>query len=605
VVPPEEGAVWARFAGARSAEEFCLSWLTILCRSLAGAQAAFLLLEEEPGQYKVGAAWPDPAGNLAHLAPAAEQALRQGRGLVHQAALGATHVAYPVEVAGHKHGVVVVELGAAAPGGRDAVLRQLHWGVGWLETLFRRRDAEQAERVQQRSAFALAALEAAGEQRHLMAAAMAVVNEIAVRLPCRRASLGFCRGGRVRLAAMSHGVAFARRSQLVAAIENAMEEALEQNATITQPARPRVELRQITLSHGELSRLSGAPALATLALPGGSTEGAIGVLLVERDADVFDEILLERLEAAAALLGPAFEPKLRAHRLLDGRLVAASERLLAAVFGPRKPGAKLLAVLAIAALAALLLWRGTATVSGEAVVEAAQLHSIAAPFDGFITEAPVRAGDRVTADQTLARLDDRAFRLDALKARSELQQQALKYADAVGKQDRVAIGVLQASMDEARAELAIVEDKIARSSLHSAIDGTIVSGDLSQMIGAPVERGKVLFEVAPLDAWRVAINVDERDVAAVRAGQTGRLVLAGLTGQTIRFTVRAVLPVAATSADGQNTFRVEAELQDHVGTLRPGMEGVGKIRIGEQKLLAIWLRPVAIWLRMTLWRWWP
>jgi hypothetical protein len=111
----EEGAVWARFAGALSAEEFCLSWLTILCRSLAGAQAAFLLLEEEPGQYKVGAAWPDPAGNLAHLAPAAEQALRQGRGLVHQVASGAAHVAYPVEVAGHRQDVPAAKAGRVLP----------------------------------------------------------------------------------------------------------------------------------------------------------------------------------------------------------------------------------------------------------------------------------------------------------------------------------------------------------------------------------------------------------------------------------------------------------------------------------------------------------
>ena len=30
------------------------------------------------------------------------------------------------------------------------------------------------------------------------------------------------------------------------------------------------------------------------------------------------------------------------------------------------------------------------------------------------------------------------------------------------------------------------------------IPGVIVSGDLSQAIGAPVERGQVLFELAPL-----------------------------------------------------------------------------------------------------------
>ena len=41
----------------------------------------------------------------------------------------------------------------------------------------------------------------------------------------------------------------------------------------------------------------------------------------------------------------------------------------------------------------------------------------------------------------------------------------------------------------------------------------VVSGDLTQSLGAPLERGQVMLELAPLDAYRVTLQVDERDIA--------------------------------------------------------------------------------------------
>ena len=53
----------------------------------------------------------------------------------------------------------------------------------------------------------------------------------------------------------------------------------------------------------------------------------------------------------------------------------------------------------------------------------------------------------------------------------------------------------------------------------------VVSGDLTQSLGAPVERGTVLYEVAPMSAFRVILKVDERDMADVAAGQRGNILL--------------------------------------------------------------------------------
>ena len=132
-------------------------------------------------------------------------------------------------------------------------------------------------------------------------------------------------------------------------------------------------------------------------------------------------------------------------------------------------------------------------------------------------------------------------------------------------------------------------------------DAYVVAGDLSQQIGSPVEQGKVLFELAPLDAYRVILKVDERDIRAVRVGQRGRLLLSGLTQQELGFQVKNIsLPEAI---DGRNVFRVEAQLDRAGPALRPGMQGVAKIAAGERSLLWIWTHSAWHWLVLQAWKW--
>ena len=63
----------------------------------------------------------------------------------------------------------------------------------------------------------------------------------------------------------------------------------------------------------------------------------------------------------------------------------------------------------------------------------------------------------------------------------------------------------------------------ARTRLVAPFDGVVVKGDLTQSLGSPVAKGDVLFEVAPLDGYRVILSIDERDISDVREGGRGRL----------------------------------------------------------------------------------
>ncbi|HSW18006.1 MAG TPA: HlyD family efflux transporter periplasmic adaptor subunit, partial [Ramlibacter sp.] len=175
---------------------------------------------------------------------------------------------------------------------------------------------------------------------------------------------------------------------------------------------------------------------------------------------------------------------------------------------------------------------------------------------------------------------------------------------ALAKRERAAMGIVAAQLEQAESQLAMAQDKLARTRLVAPFEGVVVSGDLSQMLGAPVEKGKVLFELAPLDQYRVVLRVDERDIRFVKAGQRGELALTGITGETLPFEVKTVTPVS-TAQDGRNFFRVEAQLAQASPRLRPGMEGVGKIDIGERGLAWIWTRSFFDWARLALWNWTP
>jgi len=128
----------------------------------------------------------------------------------------------------------------------------------------------------------------------------------------------------------------------------------------------------------------------------------------------------------------------------------------------------------------------------------------------------------------------------------------------------------------------------------------LISGDLSQSLGAPVETGQILFEVAPLDSYRVVLEVDEHDVAGLDKGKIGNLIVAALPRASFRISVDQVIPVAE-SSEGSNYFRVEASLIEPSPLLRPGMRGVAKVEMGERDLLWIWTHEVMDRSRLWLW----
>lgn len=619
-------ALWAVLHDDNAPQaDYFAAWLTLQCEALPGATGGLLLLRTAEGASHAQASWPvgapSAARDLADLTRLGERALAEARlvvawgrmaadaaGTAGAPATMALFIAQPLGPDGAPHAAVAVAL--AVPGGiaradPEATGAQLRAASGWLDAWRWRQPLAAARTRMAIAAAALDILAATGEHRGLAASAMALVNTLAARLGCDRASLGIAGRRGVELRAVSHAAEFQEGGRIADSIEDAMDEALTQNCTIALPPGAADGPRQVSVAHRVLAVAAGGQGgVASVVLPGPGGRPA-AVLTLERHAGPFGADDLHLAETVAALTGPVIGLHAAERRWVSGRLRDMAGTALRAVFGPGKPALKLAVALALALLATLALVRGEYRVTARAVVEGEVQRAAVAPFDGFIRSAAVRAGDTVKAGAVLATLDDRDLVLDRRKWTAERDKLAQKYREALAKGERSTMAVLAAQVAQAEAELALAEEKLARSRIVAPFDAIVVSGDLRQMLGSPIERGKVLFELAPLHAWRLVVQADEREVRWLAEGQVGLVALASMPTARLPVTVSRITPVAV-AEDGRNFFRVEAQITPPADApLRPGMEGIAKIDTGPQRLLWIWSHAVIDWLRLFAWHWLP
>lgn len=588
--------LWSQLDAASSTPEFCRAWLALQCSMIDVPECAVVALQE-PGTnaWEAAAYWPDRESLSADVATLAEQTLSIAEPQVKSSTRGLA-VAYPIGDGETLHCVVAFGTGPGAAA--DAVLRQLQWGSVWLHTHFQRAATGDAEAIADRLITVLDLIATALSYERCEDAARALVTEIAVLLECDRVSAGFLENGNSEVIALSHSSHIGGHMNLVRAIGNAMDEAIDQYAVIVSPLPDDADF-YVTREHEKLSGLVGGSTVMTAPLS--SAGRACGALTFERAAgSSFPPATVELCKAVAIAVGPMLELKRREDRSILRKIADAARASLGRLVGPGYIGRKLVTAAFVTALALSLTLSGTYRVSATSRVEGAVRRVVTAPVEGYIASAEARAGDVVAEGQLLIEFDDRDLRLERVQVSSERAQMAARLQDALAKRERADVQIIGAQIEQADAHLALLDEQVRRTQIRAPFDGIIVSGDLSQSLGAAIDRGAILYEIAPLDRYRVILEVDEHDIADVAAGQRGTLLLAALPGDPLAIEVTRLTSVASTT-EGGNHFRVEADLVDGSGRLRPGMEGVAKVDIEERRLLSIWTHGLRRWL--SLWTW--
>jgi hypothetical protein len=599
-------ADWVRLAEAGPVEAWCASWLEIQSDWIGGVLRGAVCRRRQPDAEIEWLACSSSADRVV-LGPQVEATFAEDRPLAGPSAgengrFGVSHLA-PLTSAARV--VVAVEVERDDPAALSQVLRQLQWGAVWLERRLggsvsgvEAGDGPGPAQAHQLLDLIAVALEAGG----FAESAQSLVTRLARDLACDRVSLGVEEHGRIRLVALSHSAAFGREMNLVRAIEAAMEESLDQHTTLRHP--PGDPASPLVLhEHEALAREHGAGSVLTIPLQrDGSLRGALAFEHAERGA--FPDERTALLEAVALAVAPILELWRREDRSLLRKVADAARLQLERFVGPGHLGRKLFAFLVAVLAIFFAVAKGDYRIGAEGVLEGSSRRVVIAPFDGYVAAAQRRAGDFVEEGEELARLDDRELELERLKWASRLVQLERQADESRAAREYGRTSILTAQIEEARAESARLEERLARTRIVSPFDGLVVSGDLSQSLGAALSRGEVLFEIAPLEHYRVLLEVDEEQIADVTIGQTGSLLLTALPEEPVAFEVTKVTPVA-TAEEGRNFFRVEGTLVDVFDRLRPGMEGVGKIDVDRRRLIWIWTRGFQSWLRLWVWSWWP
>ncbi|MEN8190349.1 MAG: HlyD family efflux transporter periplasmic adaptor subunit [Thermodesulfobacteriota bacterium] len=594
--------LWADFVSSRNEEDYYQSWLALQSEQIGGVVQGLLIVNDDTQQFKPVASWPESGTEPERLSDVIEQVLEERCGLLLELDTADRFgIAYPVIIDDALFGVAALEAAVIDEAELQQAMENLQWGASWLELLVRRKQLDADKALLQRLKAAVDLLAVTLGKESFSSAAIVFTTEMAQTLDCERVSIGFKHGRHLKLQAVSHSAEVGKKMNLTRAIERVMEESIVQRAEIVYP--PLSDEVLISREHESLSRLQSMACISTVPLS--KDERYFGALTCERSADKpFTTRDVEFIRGVASLVGPAMDNQYAVDRPLPYKILNSGKTLLQRLFGASHPGLKVVTLL----LAGVVWYLSTATgdyrLTADTTLEGAIRRAVVVPFDGYIDQAAARAGDVVEKGALLCALDDRDLRLEKLSRSSKYRQMEHQHQEAVAKHNRAQAAIIKAQLKQLRAEIELTESRLQRTRLTAPFDGLLVSGDLSQRLGSTVAKGEVLFEVTPLDAYRVILKVDERRIADVQPGQQGTLVLSSLPDQRYLFVVDQVSPLTKTE-EGRNYFRVEAHLKNVDDSLRPGMEGIGKILIDQRKLVSIWFRDLVEWVKMFLWGWLP
>ena len=607
----EEDRLWAQFANAGVGGEAYQLWLGILCHLIKDVSAGMAIIGGVGGKPFVPVAkWAKAGSKVEPLVASAERALRERAGIVipvgneqsgvaPEKSVGSHHVAYPLDVDGQLFGVVVLEVAAKSQAQLQDAMKQLHWASAWLETVYRKEQTEEARSATERLRLALELITTALPHDKFVSASLAFVTDLAVSLRCNCVSLGVIRDHHAEVVAVSHSTDFKKNAAKIRAVESAMDESYDQGVMIVYSPVSDVSKHYAARTHAKLSKLVASKSVCTIPLHHGVL--IFGAVTLEKSGeDPFSQHDLNLAEVAVAMVAPLLHAKREFDKPFSQRTGDFARRQIEKILDRKTYAAKFAIGLSLLLIGFLVLAKGDYRVTAKTVIEGQVQRVITAPFNGYVLEASARAGDVVCQGATLAVLDDKDLQLERVRMRSQVEQSQKQNRSALARHERAQAQISTAQHGQAAAQLELLEYQLARTRVIAPFDGVVVSGDLRQSLGAPIEKGQVLFQLAPLDAFRVILQVDERDIKPVTIRQRGELVLSSLPGKNYAFVVENVTPVAI-SEDGRNYFRVEAKLEKATAELRPGMEGIGKIRVGRRNYVWIWTHSFFDWLRVWFW----
>ena len=197
--------------------------------------------------------------------------------------------------------------------------------------------------------------------------------------------------------------------------------------------------------------------------------------------------------------------------------------------------------------------------------------TVVSPAAGTLAELLVRPGEAVEAGAVIGRLDADAEAIAAERARlafsdAETSLARLNELARANNASNVQVAAAQLAYDNARLELRTAELALSRRTITTPIAGTV--GLFQVTPGNTVTTQSVVTTIEETSEIRVSFWVPERYASAMSVGMPLTATAVALPGETIAGVVSAVDNRIDTAS---RTLKVEAEIPNRDGRLRPGM----------------------------------
>jgi hypothetical protein len=447
-------------------------------------------------------------------------------------------------------------------------------------------------------------------------ACITVVNTLARQHGADRAAMAWVRRDACTLVAISDTEHFDRRTAILRKLEEAMDECLDQDQPVLFPApaldEDAVLGQAIVHCHRELA--AGDARLRVCSMPLRAGDEVVGVLTLESrggsGSPAIDPSVVDRIQATLDLVAPTLATRRRDDQALPIKALESLKTTSAMLVGPRHTLWKLGAILVLVVVVFCTLYTTDHRVGATAELRPLEQRIIASPIDGVILSLreDAEAGRLVKAGQPLIDLDTSELKLQAQEARARVVQAEKAMAQAMKESKPADAARAQAQADAARAQESLFLSRVERSTISAPIDGTLVSGNLRDKVGASVKLGEELFRIAPLGRMSAVVKLDETDLLLgddgqplIRPGTRGEIATRSNPGAGFALTVQRVVPLAQ-AEDGKNQFEVWTTVDEPASWMRPGMEGVVRLDSGRRSLMWIGTRRVTDALRV--WFWW-
>jgi RND family efflux transporter MFP subunit len=241
-------------------------------------------------------------------------------------------------------------------------------------------------------------------------------------------------------------------------------------------------------------------------------------------------------------------------------------------------------------------------VSGEATVAPAHTAQIQSEVDGVVKAVYVREGEAVKPGAVLAELEDWNYRSDLATAQARYSEAATAVNRALSRNDGTQAGTEQVREAYWKSELARAREKLDRTVLRAPLDGVVTTPHVENFVGRRLAHGDTFAEIIDSSALSVDVAISEEDDTLLRVGQHVSVKLESYPIRTFEGTVVVVAPQSAMVSE-KRVFFARVALPNPDGTVRSGMQGLGKIAVGWHPAGYVFFRGTTMWLWTKLWSW--